>query len=54
MRAADSLIFDHQIDLHIFGRNCDRSVEWSSPFEQIDQTLALLLAYTFHPKTQIY
>jgi hypothetical protein len=44
--------FDHQFDSDVFGRNCDRAVERSSALEQVEQALALLFAYTFHPKTQ--
>ena len=46
--------FDHQFDGDVSGRNCDRAVQRSPALEQIDKTLALLLAYAFHPKTQAY
>ena len=49
-----SLSFDHEFNSNVLGRNCDRAVQRSTALEQINEASALLLAYAFHPKTQVH
>src|SRR3981081_4459000 len=36
---------DRELDLDVWGRNCDRAIERSTPLEAVDQVLTLLLAH---------
>ena len=43
-----------EFDLDVWGRNCDRAVEWSTAFEGVEQLPSLLLGDAFHPEAQAH
>src|SRR5215471_6230157 len=46
------LWFSIKLDLDIWGRNCDRTVEWSPTLEGLDELGALLLRDSLEVKVQ--
>jgi len=53
-KAQTGLWLGVELDLDIWGRNCDRSIERSPAFESLDELAALLVGYTLEGKVQLY
>jgi len=51
-KALDETLTNLQLNLNIWGRNCDRAVEWSTAFEGIEQFFTLLLGDASHTKAK--